>query len=190
MFVYLDYWLHYDWNAGYSWSYGTYEIPRQVKSININSVIPQLHFEKFYLFLHRFKQIDNKFIRPLLIREKKAYEPKILETYSRLAKKDAMEQMERVGSTLSAYPRSMSALFRNYTSNNLASNSNSGYLQYEYITIFLLKSSIPYVPVCPWWTKGWISTLENWNTIPRLATCQMPKYITCYPMTYGNLPKK
>jgi len=86
-----------------------------------------MHIEKsnFCNFLlDRFKQIDNKFIRPLLIREKKAHEPKILETYSRLAKKDAMEQMERVGSTLTANPRSMSALFRNYTSNN----SNAGYL--------------------------------------------------------------
>jgi len=35
----------------------------------------------------KFKQIDNRYIRPCLIREHKAHEPKILETYSKLAMK-------------------------------------------------------------------------------------------------------
>lgn len=71
--------------------------------------------------LNRFKQIDNKYIRPCLIREHVAHEPKILETYSKLAMKDAMDQMRRTGSTLTGgqNSESMGVLFRNYTANNL-----------------------------------------------------------------------
>jgi len=74
----------------------------------------------------KFKQIDNRYIRPCLIREHKAHEPKILETYSKLTMRDAMEFMRRNGSTvLGAGPagESMAVLFRNYTANNL---QNSG----------------------------------------------------------------
>ena len=76
----------------------------------------------------KFKQIDNKYIRPCLIREHKAHEPKILETYSKLAMKDAMDYMRRNGSTLASGPgsESMAVMFRNYTANNLNSGSISG----------------------------------------------------------------
>lgn len=78
------------------------------------------------LFSRRFKQIDNKYIRPCLIREHVAHEPKILETYSKLTMKDAMDMMRRTGSTLTggANSESMGVLFRNYTANNLNSSAN------------------------------------------------------------------
>ena len=69
----------------------------------------------------RFKQIDNKYIRPCLIREHAAHEPKILETYSKLTMRDAMDFMRRNGSNLNGgtNSESMAVLFRNYTANNL-----------------------------------------------------------------------
>lgn len=76
---------------------------------------------KFLYIFCRFKQIDNKYIRPCLIREHAAHEPKILETYSKLTMRDAMDFMRRNGSTLNggANSESMAVLFRNYTANNL-----------------------------------------------------------------------
>ena len=71
----------------------------------------------------KFKQIDNRYIRPCLIREHKAHEPKILETYSKLAMKDAMDHMRRNASNFLAPvngSESMAVLFRNYTANNLS----------------------------------------------------------------------
>uniref|UniRef100_A0A336KHH8 Sodium/hydrogen exchanger n=1 Tax=Culicoides sonorensis TaxID=179676 RepID=A0A336KHH8_CULSO len=70
-----------------------------------------------YNIRDKFKRFDNRFIRPLLIRDLKGAEPKILETYSKLAMKDAMDFMKRNPSTLGQMPNteSMSALFRNYT---------------------------------------------------------------------------
>jgi sodium/hydrogen exchanger-like protein 3 len=69
----------------------------------------------------KFKRFDTKYIRPWLIRDNQGCEPKILETYSKLTMKEAMEYMRRNASTLAAFPgtESMSALFRNYTTGNL-----------------------------------------------------------------------
>ncbi|XP_022904070.1 sodium/hydrogen exchanger 3 isoform X3 [Onthophagus taurus] len=69
----------------------------------------------------RFKRFDNKFIRPYLLRNYQGHEPKILETYSKLAMKDAMEYMRRNASTIGniSGTESMSAIFKNYTSGNL-----------------------------------------------------------------------
>ncbi|XP_054289044.1 probable Na(+)/H(+) antiporter nhx-9 isoform X2 [Macrosteles quadrilineatus] len=69
----------------------------------------------------RFKRFDNKFIRPYLLRNHQGAEPKILETYSKLAMKDAMEYMRRNASTIGniSGTESMSAIFRNYTAGNL-----------------------------------------------------------------------
>jgi len=78
----------------------------------------------------KFKQIDNRYIRPCLIREHKAHEPKILETYSKLAMKDAMDHMRRNASTFLAPgngSESMAVLFRNYTANNLSAGSVSSF---------------------------------------------------------------
>ncbi|XP_037960841.1 uncharacterized protein LOC119689960 isoform X2 [Teleopsis dalmanni] len=67
----------------------------------------------------KFKRFDNRFIRPLLIRDLKGAEPKIIETYSKLTMRDAMEVMRRNPSTIGQITgtESMSALFRNYTNN-------------------------------------------------------------------------
>lgn len=69
----------------------------------------------------RFKRFDNQFIRPYLLRDHQGAEPKILETYSKLAMKDAMDYMRRNASTIGniSGTESMSAIFRNYTTGNL-----------------------------------------------------------------------
>ncbi|CAD7087971.1 unnamed protein product [Hermetia illucens] len=69
----------------------------------------------------KFKRFDNRFIRPLLLRDAKGAEPKIIETYSKLTMKDAMEVLRRNPSTIGQMSgtESMSALFRNYTSTYL-----------------------------------------------------------------------
>ena len=60
----------------------------------------------------KFKRFDNRYIRPLLIRNHQAHEPKILETFSKLTMKDAMEKL-KTGSKCS---ESMAVYYRNYTS--------------------------------------------------------------------------
>lgn len=74
----------------------------------------------FFPFFYRFKRFDNKFIRPYLLRNHTGQEPKILETYSKLAMRDAMDYMRRNASTIGniSGTESMSAIFRNYTSGN------------------------------------------------------------------------
>lgn len=68
----------------------------------------------------KFKRFDNKFIRPYLLRNYQGAEPKILETYSKLTMKDAMEYMRRNASTVGniSGTESMSAIFKNYTNSN------------------------------------------------------------------------
>lgn len=70
-----------------------------------------------YTIRDKFKRFDNRFIRPYLIRDLQGAEPKILETYSKLAMKDAIDFMRRNPSTIGQMTgtESMSALFRNYT---------------------------------------------------------------------------
>lgn len=62
------------------------------------------------------------------MRDHKGAEPKILETFSKLTMKDAMELMKRNASNVGniSGTESMSAIFRNYTSNNL--NLNGRYV--------------------------------------------------------------
>ncbi|XP_060520653.1 sodium/hydrogen exchanger 3 isoform X4 [Cylas formicarius] len=71
-----------------------------------------------YHIRDKFKRFDNRFIRPYLMRNHQSAEPKILETYSKLAMRDAMEYMRRNASTIGniSNTESMSAIFRNYTS--------------------------------------------------------------------------
>jgi hypothetical protein len=53
-------------------------------------------FHYKFIFCPRFKQLNNKYIRPCLIRDQvHGHEPKILETYAKLTMKDAMDQMRR-----------------------------------------------------------------------------------------------
>lgn len=70
-----------------------------------------------YNIRDKFKRFDNRFIRPYLIKNLQGPEPKILETYSKLTMRDAMDYMRRNPSTLGQMSgtESMSALFRNYT---------------------------------------------------------------------------
>ncbi|XP_051155357.1 probable Na(+)/H(+) antiporter nhx-9 isoform X2 [Leptopilina boulardi] len=65
----------------------------------------------------KFKRFDNKFIRPYLVRDHCGAEPKILETYSKLAMKDALDYIRRNASTIGniSGTESMSAIFRNYS---------------------------------------------------------------------------
>ena len=89
--------------------------------------------------MFRFKRFDNKFIRPLLLRDHIGAEPKILETYSKLAMKDAMEYMRRNASTIGniSGTESMSAIFRNYTAGNINGNLsgtlNGRLVQFNYL---------------------------------------------------------
>ncbi|XP_039284491.1 probable Na(+)/H(+) antiporter nhx-9 isoform X8 [Nilaparvata lugens] len=78
----------------------------------------------------RFKRFDNRFIRPYLLRDHQGAEPKILETYSKLAMKDAMDFMRRNASTIGniSNTESMSAIFRNYTAGNLNGRYNNSSL--------------------------------------------------------------
>lgn len=70
-----------------------------------------------YNIRDKFKRFDNRFIRPYLIKNLQGPEPKILETYSKLTMRDAMDYMRRNPSTIGQMSgtESMSALFRNYT---------------------------------------------------------------------------
>ncbi|XP_046397800.1 sodium/hydrogen exchanger 3-like isoform X10 [Ischnura elegans] len=76
----------------------------------------------------KFKHFDNRYLRQWLVRDHKGgAEPKILETYSKLTMKDAMEFMRRNASTINMTgTESMSALFRNYTAGgNLNMNGST-----------------------------------------------------------------
>lgn len=105
----------------------------------------------------KFKRFDNRFIRPFLLRNYQVIflpyipdpdrcrkyhtnsnkilfqgaEPKILETYSKLAMKDAIEYMQRNASTIGniSGAESMSAIFKNYTNANLNGRCVSKYFK-------------------------------------------------------------
>ncbi|XP_031777395.1 sodium/hydrogen exchanger 5-like isoform X2 [Nasonia vitripennis] len=79
----------------------------------------------------KFKRFDNRYIRPYLLRNYFGAEPKILETYSKLTMKDAMEYIRRNASTLGSINGidSMSTIFRS-SSNTEQLNSSPCY-QYE-----------------------------------------------------------
>lgn len=97
-------------------SYIYHEIMYPLKNISYClTIFPLLIFYSFLVF--RFKRFDNKFIRPYLVRNHYGAEPKILETYSKLAMKDAMDYIRRNASTIGniSGTESMSAIFRNYS---------------------------------------------------------------------------
>ncbi|XP_012274265.1 probable Na(+)/H(+) antiporter nhx-9 isoform X2 [Orussus abietinus] len=75
----------------------------------------------------KFKRFDNKFIRPYLVRDHRGAEPKILETYSKLAMKDALDYIRRNASTIGniSGTESMSAIFRNYSNTGHFNSSPS-----------------------------------------------------------------
>ncbi|KAK9887130.1 hypothetical protein WA026_020576 [Henosepilachna vigintioctopunctata] len=99
-----------------------------------------------YHIRDRFKRFDNKFIRPLLLRNHQGAEPKILETYSKLAMRDAMAYMRRNASTIGniSGTESMSAIFKNYTSNNL--NGSTSFSQLDSSTWNIDMQELEYNP--------------------------------------------
>uniref|UniRef100_A0A224XJ56 Sodium/hydrogen exchanger n=1 Tax=Panstrongylus lignarius TaxID=156445 RepID=A0A224XJ56_9HEMI len=92
----------------------------------------------------KFKRFDNRFIRPFLLRDHKGAEPKILETYSKLAMRDAIDYMRRNASTIGniSGTESMSAIFRNYTAGNL----NGSYSQLDTSTWNIDLQELEYNP--------------------------------------------
>ncbi|XP_066909303.1 sodium/hydrogen exchanger 3 isoform X3 [Halyomorpha halys] len=92
----------------------------------------------------KFKRFDNKFIRPYLLRNHQGAEPKILETYSKLAMRDAIDYMRRNASTIGniSGTESMSAIFRNYTTGNL----NGSYSQLDTSTWNIDLQELEYNP--------------------------------------------
>jgi sodium/hydrogen exchanger-like protein 3 len=83
-----------------------------------------------YHIRDKFKRFDNQFIRPYVLRNHQGAEPKILETYSKLAMRDAMEYMRRNASTIGniSGTESMSAIFKNYTTGNLNGSTSFSHL--------------------------------------------------------------
>lgn len=102
---------------------GVRTISNQFTYFNVYCILYSfLHGFAIYLnLIFRFKRFDNRFIRPYLLRNHIGAEPKILETYSKLAMRDAMEYMRRNASTIGniSNTESMSAIFRNYTGGQL-----------------------------------------------------------------------
>ncbi|XP_049819790.1 sodium/hydrogen exchanger 3 isoform X4 [Aethina tumida] len=99
-----------------------------------------------YHIRDRYKRFDNKFIRPYLLRNHIGAEPKILETYSKLAMRDAMEYMRRNASTIGniSGTESMSAIFRNYTAGNL--NGSTSFSQLDSSTWNIDMQELEYNP--------------------------------------------
>lgn len=79
----------------------------------------QSHLICFLLIFHFEKQFQEL---PSKVYFFQGQEPKILETYSKLAMKDAIEYMQRNASTIGniSGAESMSAIFKNYTSTNFS----------------------------------------------------------------------
>ncbi|XP_063382393.1 sodium/hydrogen exchanger 3 isoform X2 [Cydia fagiglandana] len=94
----------------------------------------------------KFKRFDNKFIRPFLLRNYQGQEPKILETYSKLAMKDAIEYMQRNASTIGniSGAESMSAIFKNYTNTNF--NASPSFSQLDSSTWNIDMQELEYNP--------------------------------------------
>ncbi|XP_026316677.1 sodium/hydrogen exchanger 3 isoform X2 [Hyposmocoma kahamanoa] len=96
----------------------------------------------------KFKRFDNRFIRPFLLRnyQVNGAEPKILETYSKLAMKDAIEYMQRNASTIGniSGAESMSAIFKNYTNANL--NASPSFSQLDSSTWNIDMQELEYNP--------------------------------------------
>ncbi|XP_063828273.1 sodium/hydrogen exchanger 3 isoform X3 [Ostrinia nubilalis] len=94
----------------------------------------------------KFKRFDNRFIRPFLLRNYQGAEPKILETYSKLAMKDAIEYMQRNASTIGniSGAESMSAIFKNYTNANF--NGSPSFSQLDSSTWNIDMQELEYNP--------------------------------------------
>lgn len=82
-----------------------------------------------YKIRDKFKYYNNRFLRPMLLKDHSVREPKIIETYSKLNLADAMSLMKNNNSLVpvmtSENGLSLASLFRTYTQTNLSkSNTN------------------------------------------------------------------
>ncbi|CAG7716525.1 unnamed protein product [Allacma fusca] len=79
-----------------------------------------------YHLRDKFKQFDNTYIRPCLIRDLKGAEPKILETFSKLTMRDAMDMMNRnpTGQSGKLHPDSVAAMLRSNMNGQGGSSGN------------------------------------------------------------------
>lgn len=81
-----------------------------------------------YKIRDKFKYYNNRFLRPMLLKDHSIREPKIIETYSKLNLADAMNFMKANNSLVpvmtSEHGVSLASLFRTYTQTNL--NKSAG----------------------------------------------------------------
>ena len=94
-------------------------------SVGIEDVLDHVgHFK----LREKFKQVDMRYIQPFLVREQQVHEPKILETHSQLATKDALKLMHQNFPTLAmAEAESMDAFFRNFLAKRGSGRLSSGF---------------------------------------------------------------
>ncbi|XP_057328287.1 sodium/hydrogen exchanger 3 isoform X2 [Microplitis mediator] len=133
-----------------------------------------------YHLRDKFKRFDNKFIRPYVVRNHCGAEPKILETYSKLAMKDAMDYIRRNASTIGniSGTESMSAIFRNYSNpghfNSRWAVQKKLKISQHRVTPLLAKgstcsSNFPFVhssPSCSQLEAGWNIDLQELEYYP------------------------
>lgn len=143
-------------------------------------VIQYIYVCMCILTFNRFKRFDNKFIRPYLVRNHYGAEPKILETYSKLAMKDAMDYIRRNASTIGniSGTESMSAIFRNYSNpgqfNSRWAVQKKLKISQHRVTPLLAKgstcsSNFPFVhssPSCSQLEAGWNIDLQELEYYP------------------------
>lgn len=131
----------------------------------------------------RFKRFDNKFIRPYLLRNHQGAEPKILETYSKLTMKDAMEYIRRNASTIGniSGTESMSAIFRNYSNTGQFNGRSVAILPIIFFKVWGINcdgiSISARVSVSS--SPAGILISKSWNIIRRKKTWRTRGYTTC-----------
>lgn len=160
----------------------------------------------FEIYIHlsdpiyrRFKRFDTKFIRPYLVRDHCGAEPKILETYSKLAMKDALDYIRRNASTIGniSGTESMSAIFRNY--------SNTGQFNARCAIFFVHHRRLPYtkwkslivcislvylVQAAVSSNRDGISICKNSSIIHRKKTWRTREFIIYLPRNFVNRTKE
>ncbi|CAN7991057.1 unnamed protein product, partial [Ixodes hexagonus] len=82
-----------------------------------------------YKIRDKFKYYNNKFLRPMLLKDHSIREPKIIETYSKLNLADAMNLMKNNNSLVPVMTNenglSLASLFRTYTQTNLSKSNTA-----------------------------------------------------------------
>ncbi|XP_042143207.1 sodium/hydrogen exchanger 3 [Ixodes scapularis] len=82
-----------------------------------------------YKIRDKFKYYNNRFLRPMLLKDHSIREPKIIETYSKLNLADAMSLMKNNNSLVPVMTNenglSLASLFRTYTQTNLSKSNTA-----------------------------------------------------------------